>query len=263
MGVFDDIIKNVPAEDLAIINKYPHLKASVETLEQETARAKGYAQQWTDWAGKHYDHEHKMTKAEYALMQEAEALRAQIAAPGTDAATVADLRKELKDKTDEILRENQKAIGGMNVFYGTVAAKMLPHHQEFGEVLDQRKLMEFMSTNNIADPSVGYEMMMAPRRAEIASAKAKEQEAANAKAIEEARKAGYEQHAKEVGMGTPNALPTDQSGGIAGVTAFVAPKAATISDAEKSVIQAAKLGDGSLPALGYEMYRRGDFAATQ
>ena len=50
-------------------------------------------------------------------------------------------------------------------------------------------------------------------------------------------------------MGNAGMSPTDQTGGITGITAHVGGKALTVSDEEKSIIANAKLESGELAKL--------------
>jgi hypothetical protein len=59
-------------------------------------------------------------------------------------------------------------------------------------------------------------------------------------------------------MGPGGMSPTDQTGGIAGVTAHIGGGEARISDETKGKIADAKLGTGQLAALGYQMYLKGE-----
>jgi hypothetical protein len=145
----------------------------------------------------------------------------------------------------------------MNMFYRAAASKILPHQQEFKENLDPQTLMDFMQKNNINDPDTAYDKMVAGRRQELAATRQKELEAKHAADIEAARKEGAEQKARELAMGPGGVLPTDNTGGIVGVTSHMGAPA-KISDEVKAKIGEAKLGDASLAALGYEMYKRGD-----
>ena len=118
-------------------------------------------------------------------------------------------------------------------------------------------MMEFMRQNRISDPDVAYDKMMATRRQEN-SAKQKELDAAAVAAqIAEAEQRGYEKKATEMSMGPQGVLPTDQTGGIAGITSRMDPPA-KMSEETAAKVAAGKLGDGSLAQLGYDMYRRGE-----
>jgi hypothetical protein len=92
----------------------------------------------------------------------------------------------------------------------------------------------------------------------LATQAAKDLEAKHAQEIVDAEKRGADKRAQELAMGPAGLQPTDGTGGIAGVTARVdAP--VKVSDELKAKLDGAKLGDGSLAALGYDMYRSGQF----
>jgi len=267
MSAFDDILSNanMTAEDRAVIDKYPALKASVEKMETDLGNVARYAGGWVNWQRDNWDTDAGMTRAEKSLRAELEASNARLAAANaaaiagddTAAATAEALRKELDAKLEAASKQNLAAIDGMNVFYQTAAAHMLPHQQEFGENLNPRKLMEYMQVNRILDPDIAYDRMMAPRRSELAVQKQKELDEKHQKEIQEAEQRGRELAAREQAMGPQGVLPDDHSGGIAGITARV-EKPATMSDETKARLAEAKLGDGTLAQLGYEMYRRGE-----
>lgn len=260
MSFFDDFLARVPAEDQAILNKYPELKASVLKMETDLDTTARYAGGWVNWQKENWDPQAGMTKREKELLGEINALNASLAAgpsaAGPSAQTLEALRKELEAKIAGVGGETLKAVEGMNHFYRSMSAKILTHNNEFKETLDPQRVMEYMQQNKIIDPDLAYDRMVAGKRADNAANAQKELDAKHAADLAEAEKRGYEKRAQEAAMGPSGMSPTDQTGGIAGVTAHVAadPK---MSDAVKSKMSEAKLGDGSLAALGYEMYRTG------
>lgn len=262
MGVFDDILKAVPAEDQAVLNMYPQLKASVEKMETELSTVSRFAGDWLNWSKENWDADAGMTKRERQLQQELEDAQGRLAAAsvagsGASAQTIADLRKEFESKLKETQTQSLNAIEGMNLFYQATAKRMLPHQQEFGENLDPKALMGFMEQHKINDPDVAYDRMVAARRSELAEKRQKELDEQHKLEIQEAEKRGRDKLAQELAMGPSGALPTDNTGGIAGITAHVSAPA-KVSDEVKAKVSEAKLGDGSLAQLGYEMYRRGE-----
>jgi hypothetical protein len=80
MGVFDDTLKAATAEDQAIFDKYPQLKASVEELESDLGIVARFAGQWVDWQNQNWDADAGMTRAEKALREELAATNAKLAA---------------------------------------------------------------------------------------------------------------------------------------------------------------------------------------
>jgi uncharacterized protein (DUF3084 family) len=265
VGYFDEILKTASAEDQAVLNKYPQLKASMEQLEGDVAKLTPYAQygaQWRDWERQNWDAEAGMTKREKELADELAAAQerltsAQTSGSGASAGEIAALKKEFETKLNEVNANAQRSMEGMNYFYGRAVTKLLPHQQEFGEAFDPKVLYEFMQKSGINDPDLAYDRMVAGRRGEIAATKQKELEAKHVADLEAARQEGYNKRAQEVAMGSGGMLPTDSTGGIAGVTAFMS-KPATISDEVKAKAAEAKLGDGSLAAMGLQMLQRGE-----
>jgi hypothetical protein len=266
MGVFDDILRAAPAEDQAIFNKYPQLKTATEKLENDYASASRFAGEWVNWQQKYWDADHGMTREEKRLSDELAAAQARLSAgvnTGADADEVAALRKEFETKLAETRKASEDQINGMNFFYRAAASRLLPHQQEFGENLDPNALMTFMTTNRITDPDVAYDRMVAGRRSELAAKRQKELDEKHAADLEAARQEGYNKRAQEVAMGPNGSLPTDNTGGIAGVTARVEQSAQQLPDDVKAIIAGAKPGDGQLAALGYKMFTQGAFSQQQ
>jgi hypothetical protein len=263
MGVFDQLIANVDPADKAIFDKYPELKASVERLASDLSSVAQYAGEWLNWKNQNWDEEAGMTKAEKALHNELAAANARLAAftSGSKGNESEDdltaLRKEMDAKLAEVQRQSLAAIEGMNAFYRAAARRVLTHQQEFGENFDPQALLDYMQKNRISDPDLAYDRMVANRRAEISAQKEKEREAKYAEEIKAAEQRGREQAAREAAMGPGGVLPTDHSGGIVGVTASMT-KPVQIADEIKAKASKANLGDGTLAALGYEMFRRGE-----
>jgi len=284
VSFFDDFLKTVPAADQEVLNRYPGLKTSTEQMERDIQILAPHAQkaiEWDKWSSGYtdeygqrhpgnWDAQANMTVAERDLRAELAAAQARLnsgTGTRTDAADVVALRKELDAKVADIQKNAEKVlndkVNGMNFFYEAVTRHAFDHQKEFRENLDPGKFREFIVKNNILDPDMAYDKMVADRRAEIAKTRATEQEAANKKALEEAEKRGYEKAAQERAMGPSGMSPTDQTGGIAGITAHVGSKAPTISDEEKAIIANAKLESGELARLGYKMFQRGDFGPVQ
>lgn len=247
MGFFDEFLKTkVAAEDQAVLAKYPELKSSVERMETHNA-------QWNEWQARYWDPAANMTKREVELEESLAAATAAGASQSTLATIQADFEKKLQASQTASLQ----AIEGMNLFYGATAKRMLPHQQEFSENLDPQSLMKYMQDNRIQDPDIAYDRMVAGKRAEIAAQRDKDLEAKHAADIAAAEQRGRELAAREVAMGPNGVMPTDGSGGIAGVTSRI-DKPVEMSDAARAAIAAAKPGSGELAALGYQQYLRGE-----
>jgi hypothetical protein len=270
MGVFEDIIAGSTPEDRAVIERHPQLKASIAQLEADRAAMAPYAAKvaaWDEWQAKNWNQEAEMTNREKALSdkvaeQETRLAAAATAGAGVSAAEIAKLTGELA-KTKE---EFGKQMGGIKYFFGAVANRIGSHRDEFGENFDQQKLFDYMTNNKINDADVAYDKMMASRRSEMASAKATADAAAHTAAVEAARLAGIEagrmQAAQERAMGPAGFSPTDETGGIVGVTSRVA-RDVSMSQAAKDAIASAKPGDGSLARLGYAAFMNGDLGPVQ
>lgn len=258
MGIFDDILARAPEEDRTILSKYPELRNSIDKLETDLGAVSRYAGQWVNWQQENWDPDAGMTKREKQLSDDLAAAQARMAAgiPGA-AEDVAALRKDFEAKLEDQRKQQLAAVEGMNLFYQSTQRHMLPHFNEFKENLDPQALMSYMQSNKISDPDIAYDRMVAQRRAEISAQAAKDLEAKHAADLEAARQEGYQKHAQEQAMGPGGVMPTDSTGGIAGVTARI-DKPATISEEAKAKIGEAKLGDGSLAQIGLEMYRRGE-----
>ena len=266
MGFFDEFLSSrVAAEDRAIFEKYPELRASTAKMEEDLGTVSQYAGKWVDWQGQNWDAEAGMTRAEKALRDELTAANVKLQAgvrSGADAGTVDALRKEFEAKLAESQKQSLNAIEGMNMFYRATASRMLPHQQEFKENLDPQVLMKFMQDNRINDPDIAYDKMVSGKRQELSAQAAKDLEAKHAADITAAEQRGRDKAAQEVAMGPNGMLPDDRTGGIAGITARI-DQPAKVSDAVKAQVTDAKLGDGSLAELGYKAYREGQFASVQ
>ena len=267
MSFFDEFLKSkVATEDRSIFEKYPELQQSVSKMESDLGTVSRYAGQWVDWQNQNWDPQAGMTKAEKQLRDELSAAQTRLAVgmgTGADPDEIAKLRKEMEAKVAEVQQQSTKQIEGMNYFYQAVSNRLLPHQQEFKENLKAQDLMNYMQANKINDPDTAYDKMVAGRRAELAAQREKELNTKHAADLEAARTEGYNKRAQEVAMGPGGMLPTDQTGGIAGITAHVGGKAPTISDDEKAFIANAKLESGELAKLGYQMFKRGDFGPVQ
>ncbi len=262
MAIFDEILQKVSAEDQAVLARYPDLKASMEKLENDLGTVSRFAGEWVNWQKEHWDDEAGMTKAEKYWRDQATAAQAKLesaARPGSGATAdeIAQLRKDFDAKLKAVSDESQNTMAGRDAFYRFFITKLGPHQQEFGETPDPQKLLEFMGTNRIIDPNLAYEQMVAGRRKEIADQKQKELLEKHQLELDQARKDEREKTLREAAMGPRGTMPTDQQGGIAGVTARI-DQPAKISDEEKNLVAGAKLGDGSLAQLGYAKYVRGE-----
>ncbi len=264
MSFFDDFLANskVTPEDKAVLDRYPDLRASTEKMEQDLGSVSRFAGEWVSWQNQNWDAQANMTNAEKQLRADLADVQAKLTAataPGSSvpAADIAAIRKEFQDKAKEIETKNLQVLEGMNMFYEAAAKHMLPHQKEFGENFDPKTFREFITKNQIQDPDVAYDKMVAGKRAELAVKHQQEVDAKHTADLEAARKEGYEKRAQEIAMGPNGMLPTDNTGGIVGVTSFMG-QPAKVSDADKTAMSEAKLGDGSLAKLGYEKFVRGE-----
>jgi hypothetical protein len=265
MGFFDQFLAKVTPEDKAVLDRYPELQASVSKMEADLGTISKYAGDWVNWQNQNWDSEANMTKAEKTLRDELQAANVKLQAgvrSGADAGTVDALRKEFETKLAESNKQSMQAIEGMNLFYRAASTRMLPHQQEFKENLDPQVLMKFMQDNKINDPDIAYDKMVAGKRQELSAQAAKDLEAKHAADITAAEQRGADKKAQELAMGPGGMLPTDNTGGIVGVTARI-DQPAKVSDAVKAQVSEAKLGDGSLAALGYQSWRSGELGPVQ
>ncbi len=263
---FDEFLAKVPTEDRTVFDRHPELRASVEKMEADLGNVSRFAGEWVNWQNQNWipdpnDPNHGWTRGEQEAREELADAKARLAAAttghGATPADIAALRKEFEAKAQDIQTRSLQAIEGMNMFYEAAAKHMLPHQKEFGENFDPKVLREFMATNRLTDPDLAYDRMVTGKRTELAEKHQKELETKHAADLEAARKEGYEKRAQEIAMGPNGMLPVDHTGGIVGVTSFMG-QPAKVSDAEKTQLAEAKLGDGSLAKLGYEKYVRGE-----
>jgi hypothetical protein len=266
MGAFDEILKTIPEADQAVLNRYPALKASMVKLEDDLATVAPFAQygmQMQDWSKQNWDEQAGMTRAEKQLRDELTAAQAKLATAGAAGAApdqIAALRAEMDNKVKAVENSALAAINGMDRFYSVTAKHAFAHKDEFGENLDPQKLMSFITQNKLTDPDAAYDRMVADQRAANAAKAKTDLETKHAADIAAAEQRGRDLAATERAMGPGGMLPTDQSGGIAGVTARI-DKPVAMSEATTKAATDAKLGDGSLAALGYAAFQRGEFSA--
>jgi hypothetical protein len=251
MSVFDTLIKGVPAEDRAVLDKYPDLMNTMNALEEGGAK-------YSTWYANNWDREHDMTKSEYAARQEAEELRLKLEAappnPVNEIATT-DIQKMIDDRLKAQAEEFNRTISGMDNFYSAAHKLGFAHKDEFGKPLDDRKLLEFMGKNHIQDPTLAYERMVAADRATIAATKQQELEAQHLKDVQEAEERGANRVRQEVTMGVGGMLPTDDAGGIVGVT-HIAPSGTVPKDLLDQTA-GMKLTDPRLAVAGLKAAREG------
>lgn len=259
MAFFDTFLAKVDQADKAVLDRYPELRASVDKMEADFAKSTQFNQAWLDWQKDNWDAQAGTTRAEKAMSDELAAMQAMVDTGTGSTADVAKLRQELDAKIKATETNSMQAIAGMNNFYRAVSNRLLSHQQEFKENLDADKLMQYMTANNIQDPDVAYDKMYAGRRAELAVEAGKVAETQRQADIAAAEQRGYERRQTEAAMGPGGMSPTDQSGGITGVTAHMGPVKA-ISEAEKAIVDSAKLGDLNLATLGYQKFLRGEYS---
>jgi len=262
MGIFEEILAKAEDSDRAVLEKYPELKQSMEKLENAAVDyAKWYAANW--------DEEHGMTRGEWAARQQLQELQARLEAleanPGSmsdehasslleDARRAgllshAEVQKILDERLKQYQEQTNQVLSGMQAFYGQVYGLGFKHKDEFGEPLDPNELWNYMVRTGVRDPKVAYEQMVAPKRAEI---QAKQQE----QLLKEAEERGAQRARQELAMGGQNALPTDTSGGIIGVTHMPVPQGEIPQDLQERA-KGMNLRDPALASLGVEALRRG------
>lgn len=262
MAFFDTFLAKVSAEDKAILDKYPELKASVDNLETQLGQAQTYGQRWQQWSQENWDPQAGMTVAERELREQLAAMQARGETGAAEAAQIAALKKEVEDRQKASDAQMYQMLAGMGKFYSEVTRRAFDHQNEFHENLDPDKFREYIDQNftkkNLqVEPAFAYDQWVAGRRREIAAQAAKDLETKHAADLEAARQDERNKIAQERAMGPAGVLPTDSTGGIAGITAQMENKPAVLSDEVKARVAAAKPGDGSLAALGYELYRTG------
>jgi hypothetical protein len=245
MSVFDTLIKGVPAEDRAVLDKYPDLMNTMNALEEGGAK-------YSTWYVNNWDPIHEMTKSE------AEELRLKLEAappnPVNEIATT-DIQKMIDDRLKAQAEEFNRTISGMDNFYSAAHKLGFAHKDEFGKPLDDRQLLEYMGKNHIQDPTLAYERMVAADRATIAEAKEKERQELHVKELQEAEERGANRVRQEVTMGVGGMLPTDDAGGIVGVT-HIAPSGTVPKDLLDQTA-GMKLTDPRLAAAGLKAAREG------
>lgn len=251
MSVFEDLIKGIPAEDRAILDKHPDLKNTMEALEEGGSR-------YATWYANNWDREHDMTKSEFAARQELEELRQKLeAAPPNpvNEFNQADIQKILDERLTKQSEEFNRTLSGMDRFYSTALPLVSQHKDEFGKPLNPRELLDYMGKNGIQDPNLAYDRMVAADRAAIAETRQKELVAKHQEELAAARKEGEDKVRQELAMGVGGMLPTDDSGGIVGVT-HIAPSGTIPKDL---IDQTAgmKLNDPRLAAAGLKAAREG------
>jgi hypothetical protein len=284
MGIFDQILQDIPQEDRAILVKYPQLKTAVEDLETKNTN-------WNQWATENYDFQSNATKAEVELRSQLEsetqralALEQQVGT-GDDMtfeqieadlnrrgyikkadvdSAIAPHLKAVEDKANTAV--NQTAVG-MQFLYTKVTPMVIDHSREFpNETLDLDKFFKHMEdTKSYGNPKAAYDAFVAPQR-EAARQKAAEALATKHKEeLESATKAAEEKGRKEAleqsGM---SRLPVDQRGPSEGMSPNQSRiiAAAKKEDGSFVVPKEAELGDGSLAVIGAEMLRAGKLSSS-
>uniref|UniRef100_UPI0034E2FC69 hypothetical protein n=1 Tax=Methanothrix sp. TaxID=90426 RepID=UPI0034E2FC69 len=263
-GIFDEILAKVDEQDRSVLEKYPELKETVEKLEQA-------AVDYAAWYRENWDEEHGMTRSEWAARQQMEDLNRQLEllrsnpssfsdqgaedvleqARSAGMISQAELQKILDERIRTLQQEQDRILSGMQNFYANVYTLGFRHKDEFGEPLNPSELYNYMVKTGLRDPATAYEQMVAPLRQK------KMQEQMEQK-IREAEERGARKAQEEMAMKSPG-LPTDTSGGIAGVSG-IASTAATKAELPQDIAEKAKtlsLNDPELSRLGLEALRRG------
>jgi hypothetical protein len=261
MGIFDELLAKVDENDRAVIEKYPSLKESMEKLEKA-------ALDYAAWYRDNWDEQHGMTKSEWEARQELEAARLRLqelqanpqdfSAPEASEileqarkagmVTQAEVQRLLDERLRAIQQQNDQILAGMQNFYSQVYTLGFQHKDEFGQPLDPSELYQFMVKTGLRDAKLAYEQMVAPKRAELAAKKHEEE-------LRAAEQRGMEKARQELAMATPG-LPTDNTGGIIGVTHPGVSKAEIPQElAEKT--KGLSLTDPELARIGVDALRRG------
>lgn len=283
MGKFDEILNKVDEADRAVLNKYPDLKKSLDTLETDYQVANSKLHEWETWKADAWDPEAKTTKSERAVREAYQQAQERIAALETAAgsdmtleeisnhikqtgyATKQDieaiveartrtLQEKLADREYVDKKNNDISAGFGHIFQKTY--NLGRHHEkEFGEDLDIGGVFKYMTDNKINDPEVAYNQMMVTKRTEIATKKATELEEKHKAEVEAARKQGEELAAKKFGMGQNGKIPTDQTGAdnsMGHIQRKAIDKVKKATDDATQVPDKVQLGQQILSELGYQ-----------
>lgn len=262
MGVFDELLAKVSAEDRQVIDRYPDLKQSVEDMEARLASESEYAKQWESWADKYWDKDANATKVELGLRDQLQQTRERVAElelQGGSEMTFDEIQKALKEHGYAPASElegkfisakahedalNNLAIGFQQVYTKT-AGLPLRHQREFNEDLDMGKVFEYMQTNRVLDPSEAYERMVGDRRREAAEKRHQEE-------IQKAKDEGRREAEQKVAM-SQGSLPVDQagSGPALGHLQRAVMEKVKGQTADKPLPEV-DLGRGKLAEIGYE-----------
>lgn len=278
MSIFDNIIKDIPQEERAILEKYPQLKNTIEDLERKTAA-------WNAWAEENWDREANATKAEVALKAQLEAeieranqLEQQIGAGDemtfdqilaglknqgfvTKAEIDSAIAPHVKSAKEEALTALNRTAVGQQFIYAKVTPLAIRHPQEFGEDLDIEAFFKHMEkTNSFGNPQAAYDSFVAEKRE---SKRRKEQEELMKKhqeeleaARREAEELGRKKALEERGM---SVLPGDQRGQSEGLGPLQKKilDAAKQEDGSYKIPEGTRLGDDTISQIGAQMYLEG------
>lgn len=268
MGIFDDILAKTSAEDKAVFDRHPELKSSVEKLEKDLDTSARYNAQFLDWRKKNWLEDQGMTVREKTLADELAAANARIQAaadagadPDSIQAALKTEREALDTKFKELQNQFGQSLEGMHKFYGSIAPKLLTHQKEFGEVLDPNSVLKYMEDNKINDVNTAYDKMVAPRRDEASVAAARLLDEQHQEALKKAKEEGVAEGRLQSTMGPQGDLPTDQTGGILGVTVPISKPMEIPKELAES-LSGHPLGDGTRAAVGLDMYRRGQLQTS-
>jgi len=258
------------------------LQRRFESLAQEYQQTKEKLEEWNQWYEEAWDTERRTTKAHARAMDELEAARQKIAELETmveagDEMTLEDLnkrfneliqqygvltRKELEEGkfvTDEKLRQ---ALG----YWGLSAEEVLAdlettadrHKDEFGEILDRSKLLQFAREKKLP-LNQAYEEFVKDQR----EAAQKKREEERAKEIEEklkeARRKGEEEARKKLAMGDGGTIPVDVAPPEPGaLEKRLQRDSAKLSDdlSSPEALKEIKLGQGILARAAAQEYRK-------
>lgn len=128
MAVFDDVLLAAPAEDRAVFDKYPQLKAFIDKSETDLGIVAQFAGQWMNWQEQNWDAEAGMTKAERALRDELAEARADLTCSREGSAAAHRLLKRQLRALQGKWVEAQSELANSDV--RSAAADLLDHQLE-------------------------------------------------------------------------------------------------------------------------------------
>jgi hypothetical protein len=282
VAIFDEILKGVTEEDKAVLAKYPQLAQTVTNLEAAYTEADTKLNGWESWRKENWDEEAQTTKqaaAAQARVRELEAagvsdmtfdeIKEQLREEGF-VATKADIEAALAPKVAGFVsaKDHQEALNTLAAGFERAYFKSAPllnkHQREFGEDLDLQPVFKYMQENKIYDPEEAYNKMVAPRRAEKATADKVALDEKHKLEITEAEARGAKAKAEELAM-SASGSPTD----LGGPAPYMGHLDRTrMADGEPSKdlpepVQKARLGDMRTAQAAFEDWRKAKTGSVQ